>query len=655
MSLKTKIALAVSLLFVLFVTTASYFTLSSFERSFKESIATQQRSLVLSQAHNIDDKLKIAQNALIAVAAVAPGDVFVNPDKGQRFLDGNVGLLSIFDNGIFFINREGRLIVESPYRPNRRGKELWFREWVQKTVNGQKPVISDPYFSTHTPGQPAIVMTVPIFDKRGNLTGMMTGSLDLLGGNFLAELSTTRVGKGGYLYITDSNRTMIVHPERARIMKPAAPPGVNKFFDKAFNGFEGSGETITSYGIPMLASAKRLSMTSWILVANFPTSEVYAPLERTNRYFGIATVACTFTLLFLTWFIMKHLMRPLAAVKLHMEQLPNKYENERLIKIQTKDEIGVLATTFNNMLNTLDQQQEDLHKQTVMLEEEMAERQMAQEALVAKQQQLEALNNSLEERIANSLREIRQKDQMLIQQSRHAAMGEMINSIAHQWRQPLNNIGLIVQNIKLSYESGQLTLEEMTVENEKAMDTILFMSRTIDDFRYFFRNDKQKTSISIIDLLQRTLALVSGNFGHLKISSDIEVRGAINAFGYPNEYSQVILNILNNAKDVLTERMVAAPCIRVRAFCEEGRAVLTIWDNGGGIEEEILPKIFDPYFSTKEVGKGTGIGLYMSKVIIEQNMGGLLTARNIDGGAEFRIELASHTVTEERQDPSYAA
>lgn len=643
MSLKTKIALAVSFLFVLFVTIASYLTLSFFEHSFKESIATQQRSLVLSQAHNIDDKLRIAQNALIAVAAVAPGDVFLNPDNGQQFLDGNVGLLSIFDNGIFFINKDGRLIVESPYRPNRRGKDLSFREWVQKTVADRKPCISDPYFSTHNPGQPAIVMTVPIFDKQGNLTGMMTGSLDLLGGNFLADLSRSRIGRGGYLYVSDSNRIIIVHPDKDRIMKPAAQPGVNTFFDKAIKGFEGSGETVTSYGIPMLSSSKRLSMTSWILIGNFPTSEVYAPLDSTKYYFGVAIVACTLVLLFLTWLIMRHMMSPLAVMTSHMEQLPEKNAEERQINIQTKDEIGILAKTFNTMLSTLDLQQESLHEQTIMLEQEVAERQMAQEALAVKQQQLEELNSSLEERIAKSLHEIRQKDQMLIQQSRQAVMGEMINSIAHQWRQPLNNLGLIIQNINISFERGMLTQEEMAAENAKAMDTVVFMSRTIDDFRNFFRNDKQKSVISVANLVNRTLTLVAASLHHLNISVDFEADDDVKAFGYPNEYSQVLLNILNNAKDVFTERMVTAPRIRIRVFAEDDRSVVTIGDNAGGIYEEILARIFDPYFSTKDVGKGTGIGLYMSKVIIEQNMDGLLSVRNIDGGAEFRIELASYS------------
>ncbi len=652
MSLKTKIAVAVSFLFVLFVTIAFYFTFAYFEHTFKKSITTQQFSFISSLADNIDDKLSIAHNSLKAVAAIAPGDVFVDADKGQRFLDENVALLSLFDNGIFFINKNGRLVAESPYRQNRRGRDLAFREWVQKTVAGRKPYISEPYISTHNPGQPAIVMTVPIFDKNGTLTGMMNGSLNLLGDNFLADLSKTKIGTSGYLFIADMNRTLVAYPDKNRIMKPAAPPGANKLVDLAFKGFEGSGETVTSDGVPMLTSIKHLRTASWFLGANYPRSEAYAPLERAKHYFGIAFVVCTVAMLLITWFIVKHLMSPLAVVTSHMKQLPKKNAEERQIKMQTTDEIGILAATFNSMLDTLDRQQKSLHEQTIMLEQEIAERQKTQEALAVKQQQLEALNGSLEERIVNSLHEIRQKDQMLIQQSRQAAMGEMINNIAHQWRQPLNNLGLIIQNIKFSFELGQLTLEELTVENAKAMDTISFMSRTIDDFRNFFRNDKQKVVVSVIDLLNRALDLVSASFQHLNICMDVEVHDSVTAFGYPNEYSQVILNILNNAKDVFVERAVSAPCIRIRAFGEEGRSVVTIGDNGGGIDENIRARIFDPYFSTKEVGKGTGIGLYMSKVIIEQNMDGLLTAQNIEGGAEFRIEIPSRMVADGQERPS---
>lgn len=642
MSLKTRIALAVSFLFVLFVTIGSYFTFAYFERVFKQSITSQQFALVSSLANDIDDKLSIAHNSLKAVAAIAPGDVFANPVKAQRFLDEKAGLLSIFDNGIFFLNKDGRLVVESPYRQGRRGKDLSFREWVQKTVSGRKPYISEPYVSTHNPGQPAIVMTVPIFDKSGNLTGMMTGSLKLLGENFLASFSKTKIGTAGYIYIADMNRTLIVHWDKSRVMKSAVPPGVNRLADRAFNGFEGSDETVTSYGVPMLSSVKHLRTAPWFLMANYPKSEAYAPLVKAKRYYVAAIFICTIGLLVITWLIMKRLMSPLAAMTRHIEQLPDKRGEERLIPVQENDEIGVLATAFNTMLSELDRHQESLQEQALLLEQEVVERQKAQEALSVKQRQLEELNGSLEDRIELSLHEIRQKDQLLMQQSRLAAMGEMINSIAHQWRQPLNNLGLIVQGMNASFELGELTVEEMAQEKTKAMDTILFMSRTIDDFRNFFRDDKHKIAITVGDLLNRTLAMVSDNLRHNDIAVHVEVSDAVTAFGFPNKYSQVILNILNNARDVLTERRVAEPCIRIAVFNEEGRSVLTIRDNGGGIDERVLGRIFDPYFSTKEVGKGTGIGLYMSKVIIEQNMGGALIARNRDGGAEFRIELAAH-------------
>jgi len=612
-SLKSKVALAVASLFVLFVTVASYFTLSFFERSFKEAIATQQRSLVLSLANNIDDKLRIAQNALMAIAATVPPEAFTNAEYAQRFLDSKAALASIFDNGIFFINKKGILIAESPYRRNRRGKDLSFREWVQKTVAGQKPYISDPYFSTHSPGHPAIVMTVPTFDAHGNMIGMMTGSLDLLGGNFLANLSRTKIGKGGYLSISDANRVLIVHPDRNRIMKPAPPPGINTFYDKAMTGFEGSGETVTSSGIPMITSSRRLRTTSWILLANFPTSEVYAPLDTAKHYFDGATVVLTIMLLVATWLITKRLMSPLATITRHVECLPHKEGEARLLAVDAVNEIGVLAAAFNTMVATLDKQRD----------------------------KMEELNNSLEERILAAVAELRRKDQLLIQQNRQAAMGEMINNIAHQWRQPLNNVGLIVQNLLFSFESGTLTEEEMKAEVAMTMETIQFMSRTIDDFRNFFRQDKQKRTFAIADILNLTIDFVSAGLRNSNITVNLEVIDRISARGYPNEYSQALLNILNNAKDVLTERRVDEPYISVRLFSDNGRAIVAISDNGGGIAEDVLPRIFDPYFSTKEPGKGTGIGLYMSKVIIEQNMGGSLSAHNVDNGAEFRIEILS--------------
>lgn len=278
------------------------------------------------------------------------------------------------------------------------------------------------------------------------------------------------------------------------------------------------------------------------------------------------------------------------------------------------------------------QMEHELFEQTEQLEEEVAERETAQ-------QELERLNHFLEERVDEAVIELRLKDQAMIQQSRLAALGEMINNIAHQWRQPLNNIGLIIQGVQFSFDSGAITREEMQNDIRKAMDIIMHMSRTIDDFRNFFRQDKEKLPFSINKAVNRTLEFVSAALDNRNIKVTIEADGEVTAIGHQNEYSQVLLIILSNASETGIERSVAEPRIGIRISREDGRSVVSIRDNCGGIPDDVMPRIFDPYFTTRSPDKGTGIGLYISKVIIEQNMGGSLTARNAEDGAEFRIEV----------------
>jgi PAS domain S-box-containing protein len=278
------------------------------------------------------------------------------------------------------------------------------------------------------------------------------------------------------------------------------------------------------------------------------------------------------------------------------------------------------------------QMEHELFEQTEELEEEVAEREAAQD-------ELERLNRSLEERINLAVADLRHKDQTLIQQARLAAMGEMINNIAHQWRQPLNNIALIIQNLLFSYDAGTITRDEMEQEIGKAMDIIMYMSRTIDDFRNFFREDKQKSVFFVSKAVHLALEFVSAALSSHGIQIEVEDDESITTTGYQSEYAQVLLNILSNSSEACIERSVAAPRIHIRITSENGRSVVYIRDNCGGIADDTLPKIFDPYFTTRAQGKGTGIGLYMSKVIIEHNMKGHLTACNIEGGTEFRIEV----------------
>jgi signal transduction histidine kinase len=248
----------------------------------------------------------------------------------------------------------------------------------------------------------------------------------------------------------------------------------------------------------------------------------------------------------------------------------------------------------------------------------------------------------LKERTGETLRaleELREKDRILIHQSRLAAMGEVIMNIAHEWRQPLNVLALIVQQLAMEQRLGCTTPEGFQADTKKAMEVIGQMSRTIDDFGTFFRPDREPESFRVNDVLAKTTDMIQASSGASGLTIKVDAQDDLVLYGYPGEFSQVLLTILMNARDAIEQHAVAMPRVEIRIFREGEKGVVTIADNAGGIPEAIIDKIFEPFFTTKGPDKGTGVGLYMSKNLIERHMCGSLTVRNTGDGTEFRIEI----------------
>ena len=260
---------------------------------------------------------------------------------------------------------------------------------------------------------------------------------------------------------------------------------------------------------------------------------------------------------------------------------------------------------------------------------------------------LKELNSQLQERIEAGVRENTrlekeklQQEKILIEQSKMAAMGEMISAIAHQWRQPLSSLALDIQDLKDAREFDELDDEYLETMIERSMHTIHYMSQTIDDFRSFFLPDKKREPFSIYETIEATKHLLGKQFE----AHSIVIESAGEDFwinGFKNEFQQVLINLLNNAKDAINKKREEHGAFQGRVMIHYGDNQIIVADNGGGVPESILDRIFEPYFSTKFSAQGTGIGLYMTKTIIERNMHGSIRAFNRNGEAVFEITLPS--------------
>jgi len=258
---------------------------------------------------------------------------------------------------------------------------------------------------------------------------------------------------------------------------------------------------------------------------------------------------------------------------------------------------------------------------------------------VEAQKALQELNLTLEDRIIHEVEQNRQKDQQLIQQSRLASMGEMISMIAHQWRQPLSAISSTVQGLHLKLTLNKydetLFLEKLSDVNRYAQ----YLSQTIDDFRQFFKTSKEKKEVTLEEVIKKVLGIINVSLETKKITLLMDFQSNVSCLTYANELMQVLLNLLKNSEDILMENQIENPWIKIVTSKNETNLMIEVSDNGGGIPDEIIGHIFDPYFSTKMQKDGTGLGLYMSQKIIEEHCGGSLRASNSPNGAVFTVIL----------------
>jgi len=267
--------------------------------------------------------------------------------------------------------------------------------------------------------------------------------------------------------------------------------------------------------------------------------------------------------------------------------------------------------------------------------------------LLYRQYILHQYNRQLQEEVERQVEELRKKDEILVSKLRMAAMGEMLSMIAHQWRQPLSVISNTLMAIDLKMKMGKYDLENeegkkeffifMESKHKQINQYLSYLSHTIDDFKNFFRPDKKKEAVSVTEPLDRALSLVEQSFKESGIVVEKEYNTERKVDIVSNEIMQVVLNMLKNSEYNFKEKNIKTPRIYIYTEEKEDEVHIVLCDNGGGISESIISKIFDPYYSTKDEINGTGLGLYMSKMMMEEHHGGVLSVANTEDGACFTM------------------
>ncbi|WP_239028006.1 cache domain-containing protein [Geomonas subterranea] len=352
--MKTKMTLAVFLLVVVLMTVSAVGSFLFFEKTFKESISQQQAVLLDSLAAQIDDRIFDFTKELHSLSSRLTADAAAHPEQAQRLLDTEQRKHAFFDNSLFLFSASGHLVAATPRDLNFIGMDFSFREYYQETVKRGTTYISPPFSSLQKHSRPIIMFTVPIFDGNRALTAILSGSIDLREQHFLRSLAALKLGKKGFLSLYDNRRNVLMHPDKRRVLRQD-PPGTNPMLDRALQGFQGTAETMTRTGIPVLRSVKRLKSTGWVLAVSYPIEEAYAPVYAARNYFIAGSFGAGLLSLCLVWPFMQYLTRPLVSFTRHLEELPAQAGlAQKLAPVTSDDEIGQMARTFNRMLTELE-------------------------------------------------------------------------------------------------------------------------------------------------------------------------------------------------------------------------------------------------------------------------------------------------------------
>lgn len=578
------------------------------------------------------------------------------------------------------------------------------RPWYLKAQSEGKTSFTTPYIDLVT--MELVIALVTPLEEDGRFIGVM--GADTVLDSLVETLLSTKVGETGYLFVAHKDGTILIHPERDYVMKTklqSIEPALWDITRQFQNNSSGTIKYLKDRKENLLAY-KRISNTDWFLCTNIPALEAYNLSRKTTLLFSaeiVLKVLGGLALLTLVGvggsaailFVSSRSFQ--TTIQQQIDEISGINEDLRW-NISKRQEVETRYQTLFNVANDailvskgmsfiecndkaselFGGQRQGLIGRAVtdlfpefqpdgIRSEKKAQKIIAQATAGVQQYyewtfkrldgsefpaevSLKTLQLGSEELVLTSIRDISKRvfaERQLLQTQKMAAMGEMLGAIAHQWRQPLNTLSTYIASLQSAFYNQRIDKDFVETLVGNADTQIQFMSKTIDDFRHFFKPSKDKQPFDIIGTLNRAVKLMEPHLRQGEIDLHINREEGCDALlihGFQSEFVHVIVNILANAQEAIEERAnreadFVKRLIWVDICRRDDKIILQIKDNGCGIPSHLLPQIFAPYFTTKGTGSGTGIGLYMAKIIVEKEMNGSLTAENTGNGALFTISL----------------
>jgi PAS domain-containing protein len=345
--IKTKVTLIVTVSVVALLALVSALEVYRVKADLRELLGNQQMTLVSRVADEIDEKLRSAHAVLIAMSKMVPSEIAGDRGRLRANLQGRPGAELLFDNLLVF-SSSGITLVDVG-GSGLEGASVSEREFFREVMRERKPYISQPFLGRNSK-RPYVVLIAPILDRRGQVVAVLAGSLDLLRPNFLGKLGTANVGKTGSFALFGRDRTIIISRDADRIMTRGPAPGESPYFDSAVAGEEGWQESVNTRGLHALFSYSPLETVPWVLVAALPVEEAFAPIADTQRDIAQITLLVILLIAPLVWLGTQYLLAPLLTLHETIRRVRNDPGAAAEVPVRSRDEIGDLATDFNELI-----------------------------------------------------------------------------------------------------------------------------------------------------------------------------------------------------------------------------------------------------------------------------------------------------------------